>query len=118
MIKQISQHEAQEAFLRAVCSYQGSKVRWIKRAQTGLDDEALKAALKYELGTFGGSGSRDSLNIAYQGDGLKIWAGSYSLNPCTDAPIFEGTQTIKMARYMFNIADPSDLQIDLFGGAL
>lgn len=118
MKTELTEQEKRSAFLRAVCGFQGSKDRWEKRIQTGLDDEGLKKALKYELGHFGGSGSRDSINIAYQGDGLKIWAGSYDLNPCKDAPILEGTQTIKMARYVFNLADPSNLQIDLFGGAL
>jgi hypothetical protein len=115
-MKVLTEEEKHSVFLRAVCGFQGSKDRWAKRIQTGLTDEALKAALKYELGHFGGSGSRDSINIAYQGDGLKIWAGSYDLNPCLDAPLFEGMQTIKMARVVFNIADPSNLQIDLFGG--
>lgn len=115
-MKVLTEEEKRSAFLRAVSGFQGSKDRWAKRIQTGLNDDALAKALKYELGHFGGSGGRDSLNIAYQGDGLKIWAGSYSLNPCTDDPILEGTQTIKMARYVLNIADPSNLQIDLFGG--
>ncbi len=117
-MKVLTEEEKRSAFLRAVSGYQGSKDRWAKRIQTGLDDDGLKKALKYELGHFGGSGCKDSINIAYQGDGLKIWAGAYSLNPCIDAPIIEGTQTIKMARHVFGIIDPATQQMDLFGGAL
>lgn len=117
-MKVLTEEEKRSAFLSAVSSYQGSKDRWAKRIESGLDDDALAKVLKYELGHFGGSGGRDSLNIAYQGDGLKIWAGAYSLNPCIDAPILEGTQTIKMARVVFGIIDPTTQQMDLFGGAL
>ena len=117
MKNQFSQDEKRGVFLRAVCSYQGAKKRWEKRAKTSLNDHDLEQALKHEIGIAGGSGCRDSISIAYQGSGLKIWASRTTPNHGTDEPIFQGTQTMKMARLVFNIADPSNLQADLFGGA-
>ncbi len=118
MINKLTDKEKHDAFLRSVCSYQGAKNRWAKRAETGLSDEALKQSLKEELGIAGGSGCANTISIAYQGSGLKIWASRTTPNHCMDNPILEGSQTMKMARLVFNIADPENLQADLFGGAL
>ena len=117
MKNQFSQDEKRGVFLRAVCSYQGAKKRWEKRSEEPMSDEELEEALKYELGTFGGGGCRDSISIAHQGSGLKIWADRDYANFCLDEPLYQGAQTVKMARLVFNIIDAANLQTDLFGGA-
>ena len=117
MKNQFSQDEKRGVFLRAVCSYAGAKNRWEARSKSPLNDDELEQALKHEIGIAGGSGCRDSISIAYQGSGLKIWASRTTPNHFSDEPIFQGTQTMKMARLVFNIVDPSNLQADLFGGA-
>ncbi len=106
--------DKKKAFIRAVNNMQDAENRWKERAEIGLTDEQLSQALRYELGIAGGSGGRDALSIAYEGSGLKIWAGWQNINPYMDQPIFEGQKTVKMARIVFGIADPSDKQMALF----
>ncbi len=102
------------AFLRATHSFTNAKKRWKERAEHGLTDEQLTKALKYELGIAGGSGCRDTVSVSYQGAGLKIWASwNISFNT-TNKPIFEGKETIQMARIVFGIADPNNAQMSLF----
>jgi len=117
MSKTFTEEEKRSVFLRAVCSYQGAKERWVKRSEEPMSDEELEEALKYELGTFGGGGCRNSISIAHQGSGLKIWADRDYANFCLDEPLYQGAQTVKMARLVFNIIDAANLQTDLFGGA-
>ena len=116
MSEAFTEEEKRGVFLRAVHSYSGSKERWEKRSEKPMSDEELQEALKYELGTFGGGGCRDSISIAYQGCGLKIWADRDYANSCIDEPLFQGAQTVKMARLVFNIIDAANPQTDLFGG--
>tara|TARA_R110002072_G_scaffold187268_1_gene344049 strand:- start:361 stop:714 length:354 start_codon:yes stop_codon:yes gene_type:complete len=116
MSEAFTEEEKRGVFLRAVHSYSGSKERWEKRSENPMSDEELQEALKYELGTFGGGGCRDSISIAYQGCGLKIWADRDYANFCLDEPFLQGLQTIKMARLVFNIIDAANPQTDLFGG--
>ncbi len=106
--------DKKKAFIRATHNMQDAEKRWKERTKTGLTDEQLSQALRYELGIAGGSGSRDTLSIAYEGSGLKIWAGWKSINPYMEQPIFEGQQTINMARMVFGIIDPNDKQMTLF----
>lgn len=110
----LTEENRKEAFLRSVMNMEGAKMRWQERAKTGLTDSELEKALRYELGTAGGSGGSDILNISYQGSGLKIWAGWRYILTSYDVPIFEGKSTIAMARKTFNIANPNDKQISLF----
>jgi hypothetical protein len=110
----LSAAEIEACFLRAVTSYANTKQRWRQRAETGLTDQELRDALTYELGIHGGSGCRDSISIAYQGAGLKIWANRGRLNHCTDVPILQGQQTMAMERSIFGIANPDDQQMSLF----
>ena len=116
MSEAFTEEEKRGVFLRAVHSYSGSKERWEKRSEKPMSDEELQEALKYELGIHGGSGCRDSIDIAYQGCGLKIWASRSIPNSCIDKPLFQGAQTVKMARLVFNIIDAANPQTDLFGG--
>ncbi len=110
----LSGEDRETAFIRAVTNMSGAKQRWKERAETGLSEEQLSEALHYELGIAGGNSCHNSINIAYKGAGLKIWASLQSVNPCIDAPIFEGKQTIAMAREIFEIVDPADRQMNLF----
>ncbi len=110
----LSEDNKKEVFIRAVTSMAGAKKRWKERAETGLDEQSLYDALRYELGTACGSGCSDRINIAYQGAGLKIWASWQSVNHCIDTPIFEGKHTMAMARLVYSICDPDDRQQKLF----
>ena len=116
MSEAFTEEEKRGVFLRAVHSYSGSKDRWEKRSEKPMSDEELQEALKYELGIHGGGGCRDSISIAHQGCGLKIWADRDHANFCLDEPFLQGAQTIKMARLVFNIIDAANPQTDLFGG--
>jgi hypothetical protein len=110
----LTDEDRKEAFLRAVTHTQGAKSRWQERTETGLTDTDLEKALRYELGIAGGSGCSVSVKVEYEGAGLKIWASWQGVNPCIDAPIFEGRQAMAMARQVFGIADPDDKQMSLF----
>ena len=110
----ITQDEKLEAFKRATRGFTGHAQRWMKHAQTGLTDEELADALKYELGIFGGSGGPDTIGISFQGAGLKIWASWGSHNHVQDTPIFQGKQTMEMARSVYGIHNPHDMQMSLF----
>lgn len=110
----LTEEDKKSAFMRAVTSTQGAKQRWKERLETGLNDQDLHDALRYELGIAGGSGCRNSIDVAYEGAGLKIWASWQSANPCIDAPIYEGKHTMAMARLVFEIADPENKQLALF----
>lgn len=103
-----------EALKRATNSYQGAEERWQARARQGLTDEQLEEALAYELGTAGGSSGRDILSVEYSRAGLKIWAGWEGTNSYRDRPVLEGKRTMMLAREVYGIADPSDVQISMF----
>jgi len=107
--------QKKNAFIRATTSMCDADIRWKERSATGLTDEKLSKALRYELGIAGGSSSfRNTPNVAYEGSGLKIWAGVKTVNPYMQNPIFEGQSTISMARIVFDIADPNNKQMVLF----
>ncbi len=113
-IKQLSAHDRLYAFKRATGGIERAAKRWAERAATGLTDEQLAEALAYEIGIFGGSCGPGELHPTYQRAGLKIWASWESMNHVTDRPIFEGRATIAMAREVYGIRDPSDMQLSLF----
>jgi len=112
-MKPLSYDDKVYAFKRATGGFAKSHERWEKRAVSGLNDEALAEALKFELGIFGGSGGPDQMDITYQGAGLKIWAGWSVFNHHETKPIFEGQNTIEMARIVYGISDPDDDQLAL-----
>ena len=80
---------------------------------TGVTDERLEELLRRALGIFGGSGGPDRLSVTYQGSGLKIWAGRTAVNHVTEKPLFQGRVTVRMAREVYAIPDPSDDQMKL-----
>ena len=68
MSETFTEEEKRSVFLRAVCSYSGSKDRWKQRSENPMSDEELQEALKYELGTFGGGGDgRDFAELDLRG---------------------------------------------------
>ena len=97
----LTDENKRQAFIRAVTNMVGADTRWQERTKTGLNEDGLREALHYELGIAGGSGGYNSVHIAYEGIGLKIWASWKGINPYTDTPIFEGKQSIAMARLIF-----------------
>ncbi|MGI9375050.1 MAG: hypothetical protein ACR2PC_02965 [Tsuneonella suprasediminis] len=107
----LTREDVEEAFRRATNSVVEAAERWAARAEFGLTDEELAEALRYELGIAGGTGGRGALCVAYQGAGLKIWAGKsgWALTP----PILEGQRTIAFAREYCGIPNPSDEQMKL-----
>lgn len=109
----LTREDIEYAFRRATQSFAESRARWAERAATGLTDADLAAALKYDLGIWGGSGCRDSVKVTYQGSGLKIWA-TWSYAHPRPAPILEGNQTVAFAREYCRIPDPADTQMSLF----
>ncbi|MGI9377570.1 MAG: hypothetical protein ACR2PC_15980 [Tsuneonella suprasediminis] len=107
----LTREDIEEAFRRSTNSFAGAAERWAARVQSGLIDEELAQALRYELGIAGGSSGCGSLSVAYQGAGLKIWA---AWDVCSLAPpILEGARTVAFARKYYGIPDPSDEQMKL-----
>lgn len=108
----LTREDVEEAFRRATNSVVEAAKRWAARVESGLTDEELAEALRYELGLMGGTGERGALCVAYQGAGLKIWAGKsgWALTP----PVLEGARTVAFAREYYGIPDPSDEQMKLF----
>ncbi|ADM09242.1 hypothetical protein PB2503_05857 [Parvularcula bermudensis HTCC2503] len=45
---------------------------------------------------------------------MKIWASWGTPNAVLDAPIFAGSETIRMARMVYQISDPTDDQLRMF----
>lgn len=100
------------------------KVAAFKAATAGLEkrfgspleatDEQLHAALRHELGIYGGRSGPGEMHLTWQGAGLRIWASWESHNPYQLAPLFRGAATIAMARVVYGIADPTNPQLSLF----
>lgn len=110
-IDTLTHEDVEEAFRRSTNSFAGAAERWAARVESGLTDEELAEALRYELGIAGGSSGCGSLSVAYQGAGLKIWAG-WAGSPLTP-PALEGARTVAFAREYYGIPDPSDEQMKL-----
>lgn len=102
------------AFRRATCGFENAEQRWHQRSQTGLTDEQLADALKFELGLLGGECGGSVGWLEYQGDGLKIWASETYISRHRDPPTLQGAATLRMARDVYGIRDPEDRQLGLF----
>jgi hypothetical protein len=81
---------------------------------TGMTDAELTSALEAALGIWGGSFGPDKLDVVHKGAGLKIWGGWHIVNHVTDPPLFQGAQTLAMARHLYAIANPDEPQLTLF----
>lgn len=111
----LSDEDLIKAFRRATSSVAKADQRWKERARQGLTDEQLSEALSYELGMIGGEMSDEISWLEYQGEGLKIWASKgWFISRHRDTPILQGADTIRMAREVYSIRDPSKLQLGLF----
>lgn len=82
--------------------------------EKGMSDTELEAALVRSLGIFGGSGGPGKPSVSYQGSGLKIWGAWETINHVETDPLFQGKTTLKMAREIYKISDPTKKQMDLF----
>lgn len=89
--RELSHEDKLYAFRRATNGFSQSEGRWKERAERGLTDEELKAALEYELGIYGGSGGPGDMSLTFQ-----------------------AAATIRMAREVYGIKDPTDTQMALF----
>jgi hypothetical protein len=87
--------------------------RYEAKTTKGMTDQELIAALEEVLGIFGGSCGPGRMDVAHQAAGLKIWGGWHIVNHHTEKPLFQGTRTLAMARYVYGIADPEDGQMPL-----
>ena len=102
------------AFKKATNGFSQADGRWKERAERGMTDEELRAALAHEIGIYGGSGGPNEMSLSYQAAGLKIWADWNAAAPCVSCqPIFQGSATVRMAREAYGIRDPSDGQMAL-----
>jgi hypothetical protein len=110
----LTQEDRVRGFTRATGGYAGSARRWKDRAAAGMTDAALAEALAAELGIFGGSCGPGELWLTFQGAGLKIWISCEIHNHVSMRPTYEGKSTIAMARLVYGIRDPSDVQMTLF----
>ncbi len=89
-------------------------MRWYgDRLTAGATDEDLAEMLSKVLGIAGGSGGPDRISVSFRGAGLRIWAGWQHPNEVTDKPIFAGEATVRMAREVYGISDPSCAQMAL-----
>lgn len=114
MTHSLTDADRREGFMKATGGLSRSKERWIARAARGMTDAELAEALAFELGIFGGSGGPGTLDLTFQGAGLKIWISWGVHNHVAMKPTFEARATIAMARLVYGIKDPADKQLALF----
>lgn len=114
MTRPLTDADKREGFIRATGGFSGAKRRWAERAARGMTDPELAEALAFELGIFGGSCGPGALWLTYQGAGLKIWIAWEIQNHVTTRPTFAGRSTVAMARLIYEIEDPSNVQMSLF----
>jgi len=113
-VRGLSEEDRIRGFMKATGGFARSAARWKDRATKGMTDDELSEALAQELGIFGGSGGPGELRLTFQGAGLKIWIAWEVQNHVRTKPTFEGKGTIAMARLVYGIKDPSDVQMSLF----
>jgi hypothetical protein len=104
-----------EALDRAINTTSGAEERWAERKKTGLTDELLYSAIKYELGIEGGSTLPNGDTVHYIASGLRICRlekGAEFVYPPT--PVFSEQKTVNAVRELYKIKDPSSLQHSLF----
>ena len=88
--------------------------RYRAQIAAGMTDAELARALDEVIGILGGASARTEIPaIAYKGAGLKTWA-SWDSPDMRDRPIFAGEATVALARQLYAIPNPSDMQMRLF----
>lgn len=110
----LTAEERRSGFIKATSSMSGARKRWQQRAKTGLTNAELAEALAFEIGIFGGSSGPGRLSLSQQGAGLKIWITREIVNLRETRPTFAGATTVAMAREVYGVRDPSDIQMSLF----
>lgn len=89
--------------------------RWAERVRTGLTDEQLADALKYELGDAAGFyGDDNAVNVECESNGQRIWASHGMPYRHTAEPMCQGKATLRLAREAYGIADAKEKQMALF----
>lgn len=112
--RELTEDDKRAAFIQSTTGFANAPERWKQRAATGLTDEQLAEALRFEIGIFGGASGPDRMATAHQGAGLKIWASWNGwIDTGKEKPIFAGDATVRMAREVFGINDPEDGQMRL-----
>ena len=107
MSQELSHTDKRSAFEIATSAL----MRWYgDRIAAGGEDEELAEMLGKVLGIAGESGGPDRISVSFRGAGLRIWAGWQCPNEVPDKPIFAGAATIRMAREVYGISDPSCAQ--------
>lgn len=102
-----------KGFIKATSGFARSAERWKERAEKGMTDDDLAEALRYELGIECWTGI-DELTVRYKGAGLKIWISRCGISPRQDKPTYSDKSTIAMARLVYEIKDPANIQLVLF----
>lgn len=108
--KPLTAIEKTDAFRRATSGFARC---YAEQLAGGMTDADLARALKDYLGIFGGSGGPNQIDISFQGAGLKIWASHKVHNHVLEKPILQGQATVDMARHIYKISDPTDMQLSL-----
>lgn len=80
----------------------------------GMSDAEIESALKNQFGDFGSRGAADQLYITYQSSGLKLWVSWHIHNYVQEEPTLFGIRTIAMAREIYGITNPDDVQMAFF----
>jgi hypothetical protein len=78
-----------------------------------LTDTQLADLLGKRMSIYGSSDGPDRLTLSIRRAGLTIWA-SWEGVSAGEPPIFEGASTVRMARHVYSIPDPDQLQLTLF----
>jgi hypothetical protein len=110
----LTEEDRIKGFIKATSGFARSAERWKERAAKGMTDDELAEALAQELGIFGGSCGPGEPWLTFQGAGLKIWIAWEVKNHVQTRPAFQGRSTIAMARLVYGIEDPANIQLGLF----
>ena len=111
--RKLTEEDRISGFRKATSGMGKASKRWQKRAAKGMTDAELAEALAFEIGIMGGSGGPDMLSLSYQGAGLKIWISWETQNTHKAKPTYAGKTTIAMARMVYGVRDPADVQLVL-----
>ncbi len=107
----LSQADKEQIFRRATA---GLAMNYAAQISAGMTDDELEAALRTVLGIFGGSGGPNEPWVEFAGAGLRIWGGWHHCVQARKQLLFAGQATIAMAREVYRIGNPSNLQLELF----
>jgi hypothetical protein len=81
-----------------------------RQFRNGMTDIELTRALEALFGIWGGSGGPQQVDVSHQAHGLKIWADFCPAGK----PLFAGEATLRMARHLYGIPNPTSSQLSMF----